>query len=108
MYGQNVQHRGRRHPEDSFETFGGGLVLIPFPKSSPQISSFFSSFYDYVMTTHAVGYDVIGNPDIRNESSRVDKPGTEVRFTLPGTDKKLRLLRYALISYFRLIIVYNL
>ena len=26
IYGQNVQHRGKRHPEDSFETFGGGLV----------------------------------------------------------------------------------
>ena len=50
-------------------------------------------FFDYVITTHAVGHDVIGHPDIRNESSRVDKPGTEVRFTLPGTDKKLRPLR---------------
>ena len=104
MYGQNVQHRGRRHPEDSFETFGGGLVLIPFPKSSPQSQPFFSTFYDYVITTHAVGHDVIGHPDIRNESSRVDKPGTEVLWALPGTDKKLRPLRYALIWDFGLML----
>ena len=104
MYGQNIPDRGRIHPEDSFETFGGGLVPIPFLKSSPPISSYFSIFYDYVITTHAVGHDVIGHPDIRNESSRVDQPGTEVRFTLPGTDKKLRALRYALILYFGLML----
>ena len=57
-------------------------------------------FFDYVITTHAVGHDVIGHPDIKNEISRFDKPGTEVRFALPGTDKKLRPLRCALISYF--------
>ena len=37
---------------------------------------------------------------MKNEISRFDKPGTEVRFTLPSTDKKLRPLRSALISYF--------
>ena len=64
----------------------------------------FSIFYNYVITAHAVGHDVIGHPDIRNKISRVDKPGTEVRFTLAGTDKKLRPLRQALISYFRLML----
>ena len=104
MYGQNIPDRGRIHPEDSFETFGGGLVPIPFLKSSPPISSFFSNFFDYVITAHADGHDVIGHPDIKNESSRVYLPGTEVRFTLPGTDKKLRPLRYALILYFGLML----
>ena len=33
------------------------------------------------------------------EISRLDKPGTEARFTLPGTDKKLRPLRCALSLY---------
>ena len=32
---------------------------------------------------------VIGHPDFRNESSRVDQPGTEVPYTLPGTNKNL-------------------
>ena len=64
----------------------------------------FFNFYDYVITTHAVGDDVIGHPDIRNESSRVDQPGTEVFFTLTSTDKKLRPLRQALISYFCLML----
>ena len=60
---------------------GRGLKLTPFLKSSPPITPF-SSFYD----------DVIGHPDFRNESSRVDQPGTEdkseVPYTLPGTNKK--------------------
>ena len=60
----------------------------------------FWHFFDYVIATHTIGHDVIGHPDIKNEISRFDKPGTEVRFTLPGTDKKLRSHRYALISYF--------
>ena len=38
------------------------------------------------------GTGVIGHPDFRNESSRVDQPGTEdqseVPYTLPGTNKK--------------------
>ena len=105
MYGQNTPDRGRIHPEDSFETFGGGLVHIPFLISSPPISPFFDIFSYYVITAHAVGHDVIGHPDIRNKSSRVDKPGPEVRFTLPGTDEKLRPLRYALISYFGLMLI---
>ena len=37
---------------------------------------------------------------MRNKSSLVDKQGTEVRFALPSTDKKLWPLRYALISCF--------
>ena len=104
MYGQNTPDRGRIHPEDSFETFGGGLVHIPFLISSPPISPFFDIFSYYVITAHAVGHDVIGHPDIRNKSPRVDKPGPEVRFTLPGTDEKLRPVRYALISYFGLML----
>ena len=35
------------------------------------------------------GIGVIGHPDFRNESSRVDQPGTEVPYTLPGTNKNL-------------------
>ena len=64
----------------------------------------FFNFYDYVITTHAVGDDVIGHPDIRNETSRVGQPGTEVLFTLPSTYKELWPLRYSLISYFRLML----
>ena len=64
----------------------------------------FCHFFDYVITTHTYGHDVIGHSDIWNESSRVDQQGTEVRFTLPGTDKKLWPLRYALISYFGLML----
>jgi len=60
----------------------------------------FFNFFDYVITAHAVGHDIIGQPDMKNEISRFDKPGTEVRFTLRGTDKKLRPRRCALISYF--------
>ena len=60
----------------------------------------FWHFFDYVFATHTIGHDVIGHSDMKNEISRFDKPGTEVRFTLPSTDKKLRPLRCALISYF--------
>ena len=102
--GQNFQNQHRRHPEDSFEPFGFCLGLIPFLESVPPISSFFCHFFDYVITTHTYGHDVIGHSDIWNESSRVDQQGTEVRFTLPGTDKKLWPLRYALISYFGLML----
>ena len=35
------------------------------------------------------GTGVIGHADFRNESSRVDQPGTGVPYTLPGTNKKL-------------------
>ena len=35
------------------------------------------------------GTGVIGHRDFRNESSRVDQPGTEVPYTLPGTNKNL-------------------
>ena len=42
------------------------------------------------------------NPVIRNESSWVDQPGIEVDKTLPGTDKRLWPLRYALIWCFGL------
>ena len=48
---------------------------------------------------HFIGHDVIGHPDV-NKISRFDKQGTEVCFALPSTDKKLRPLRCALISYF--------
>ena len=41
---------------------------------------------------------------MENEISRFDLPGTEVRYTLPGTDQKLRPLRYALISDFGLML----
>ena len=85
-WGENIKNRHRRHLEDSFETIGGGLGLNPFLKSSPQISSFFCHFFDYVITTHTLGHDVIGHSDMENEISWFDLPGTEVRSTLSGTD----------------------
>ena len=61
----------------------------------------FHHFVDYVIISNAVAYDVIGHPDIRNRSSRVDKQGSEVRFTLLGTDKK------AMASYIYLEFVFS-
>ena len=72
----------------------------PFFGIGPTNFIVFCHFLDYVITTHTYGHDVIGHSDIWNESSRVDQQGTEVHFTLPVTNKKLRPIRYALISYF--------
>ena len=35
-----------------------------------------------IMLQQTVGYDVIGHPDIENEISRIDLPGTEIHSTL--------------------------
>ena len=44
--------------------------------------SIFLRFLGYVIATHAIGHDVIGQSDMKNESSRFEQPGTEVRLEL--------------------------
>ena len=43
-------------------------------------------FLGYVIATHAIGHDVIRQSDMKNESSRLEQPGTEVCLELayPG------------------------
>ena len=77
------------------------MCLWDFPTPIPFLKSvsLFWHFFDYVITAHAVGYDVISHPVIRNQSYRVDKSGTDVLIYL--VLEKLWPLRFALISYFR-------
>ena len=43
-------------------------------------------FLGYVIATHAIGHDVIGQSDMIDESFRIENPGTEVLLELacPG------------------------
>ena len=61
MSGQNIQTQNKTQSKDSFKDLEKIPGSIPF--SEFDFTLFWQFFY-YVITTHAVGHDVIGYPDL--------------------------------------------
>ena len=81
----------RVHPAHIWEQLYRILVIlafIPFLKSVPQCECFFSFFCNYESAADVIGHDVIGQPNLKNESWWAILQGVEIRLELTGLNKK--------------------